>query len=1059
MEGLYSKPLRVYLLLGALVIWGLISGLSLPVSLFPTSSQPTLSVNVSYGSFTAQQFFETIGQELEPKLQTARAGTVKVENLIAQYNDRSVNYRMRFDWGANAEEARKAVEAITTAFFSSRELAIRRSVSVNNWNENQGFLAISFFSPLRSLDEVYEIVFPLITPMQAKIPDADSVGLFNPSNKEINVQLSPEKMALHQISTSHIEETLRSSVQSLSGGTLHVGEKDLQLNIPKSVLSIEALGLIRVSPINQAPVLLKDIAEISTTVSAEGNQKFKTSGVESLILFARPKEGGNVKRMADGIVDQVDQLSTQLPKDIQHKVLVNPSNFINDSIIGVLREVGLAAFLAVIVLFLFIGSFRNVATAAIEIPISLVMAFIMMKFAGMNLNLISLGGLALSAGMNVDASVVVLENIFRHLQDKPDDLPMTERIKAVIAAVNEVKLPIIASTIASLVVFTPLVFTEGLTNALLGDLAKAVIFSHGLSAVVALILVPTIRLHLMRRGSVAHVKSPIEGWLVRLDRFYRKTLTQFLHSSRAQWITFGSVILALPLLFVFIVPSLPKEVIGRPETDWVIVGLYSPNINTTQLLEAELEKLEIVIFEQFQTEIDYTFMQIQGAQNGHIMMHLKSRKMMEKTFAKAEKIFKNTPLIYYWIEKWNPSELKIPDPPDFRIEIVGGSTIQRFQVAEDVTNLITSNDVFDKVRNEPSVQRSQFITIDPLYQYSAASEVMTRNELSHYLRTATEGLFVENISQDDKVFPIYMRFPSARTASLDELKALPIGFEGRLIPLGAIARFSVQNRAPEIYRENLTSIAAVTGRLNSDNRKKIEEKKLEAQAIVNSVRERMNKNTSISHADMPIIQVTTPNPELQKALRELGIAILISIALVFLVMILQLGDVVQSALVMVSIPLGLIGVILSLYIFGSTLSLNSGLGTILLNGIAVANSIILVDFIQKLFNQGKTAAEATVQASTARLRPILMTSLTTVLGMLPIALGMGEGGKILQPLGIAVCGGLWVSMLMTLYIVPALQYQYLKRKEKVQPLHLNKLEIHNLDFISSSTEQNLEQHP
>jgi multidrug efflux pump subunit AcrB len=182
--------------------------------------------------------------------------------------------------------------------------------------------------------------------------------------------------------------------------------------------------------------------------------------------------------------------------------------------------------------------------------------------------------------------------------------------------------------------------------------------------------------------------------------------------------------------------------------------------------------------------------------------------------------------------------------------------------------------------------------------------------------------------------------------------------------------------------------------------------------------------------DQPTLIEVQPDLELQESLDQLKTAIAISILLVFLVMVLQLGDVVHSLLVLVAIPLGFIGVVSSLFIFQSSLSLNSGLGTILLNGIAVANSIILVDFIKKLHDQGRDAKRATLEASLARVRPILMTSLTTVLGMLPIALGFGEGGKILQPLGIAVCGGLWISTLLTLYIVPALQYMYLSRKER-----------------------------
>jgi hydrophobic/amphiphilic exporter-1 (mainly G- bacteria), HAE1 family len=1038
-----------------LALWGVMSGMSLPVSLFPMSNQPMVVVSLNYGSLTPQQFFESIGRDFESKLQGIKVGDIGVENQTARYRDKSVRYNLRFGWGADPQEAMKTTETLATSFVSSQELGIRRSLSVRTWRQNSGFLAVSFYSPLRSLDELYDMLLPLTMPIEAQVPDADSVGLFNPSGKEINLKLSPEKMALHHLTTSQIEYAVRDSVTALSGGTVRIGERELQLNIPKAASSIENLGYIRVSAVSQSPVLLKDVAQISVMVSKESERKFKTSGSDSLILFANPKDGGNIKRMADDIMAELDRLKSQWPEDVEFQVLVNPSDFINESVQGVLREVGVAAFLAVLVLFLFIGSLKNVATAAIEIPLSLIMAFILMKLTGMNLNMISLGGLALSAGMNVDASVVVLENIFRHFEGKSKDLSYSERMTVILAAVKEVRKPIIASTIASLVVFMPLVFTHGLTNSLLGDLAKAVIFSHGLSAIVALILVPTIRLQLMASGEISHTSSPVEGLLFKLESFYRSSLTWFLRSGRTQFTTVLAVIIALPLLVVLILPKLKKEVVGRPETDWLIVGLNSSLISTAKQMESEVSALELDLFKNFGADIKYTFTQIEGSHDGYVMMRLKSRHRVEELSTKAEEIYKNTPTLSYWIEKWNPSELQIPNPPDFKVEIVGGTSNQRFLAGEDLRMKFSDQGVFDNKETEPGLRRGQSIVIEPLNQFTSSSEVLTRSDLSHYLRTASEGLFVEKISEGIKTLPIYLRFPEERTQSLEQIQALPIGFEGKLIPLGALAHFSLKPQTPEIYRLNQTSMISITGKMNKVNEGKAKESVALASKIVEEYSQKLQSDPKVAVGDRPSFNLPEVDKELREALDQLKTAVLISALLVFIVMMIQLGDLAQAGLVMVSIPLGIIGVVVSLYIFGSSLSLNSGLGTILLNGIAVANSIILVDFIQKLFTEGRSALEATVVASTTRLRPILMTSLTTVLGMLPIALGLGEGGKILQPLGVAVCGGLWVSSLMTLYIVPALQFQYLKYLEtrtKAKAFQSAKLAFLNFEAANSESQ-------
>lgn len=1024
MNHLYTKPLRVYVILGALALWGVFSGLQLPISLFPNSSQITIAANIPTGALSSQQFFEAYGRELEASLQGLKVDNVSVKELRADYRNQSTAYRILFEWGAEPDKAINEVKNLVNTYFANSGEEIRRGISVYSWNENRGFFAVSFFSPMRSLDDLYQTLEPMITPLQSQIEDAGDFGLWNPNRKEITVRLIPEKMAQYEITTVQIQRAIQASVVGLTGGTLRLGEKDYLIDLPKNIENIESLSLIRVSPRGNTPIFLKDVAKITSGVSKDSRQKFKTSGVESLILFANPKEGGNIKKMADQIMAQMKILEKQWPADVQYKILVNPSEFINKSVLSVVHEVFLAAFLAVIVLFIFIGSFKNVITAAIEIPLSLLMAFIMMRLAGMNLNLISLGGLALSAGMNVDASVVVLENIVRHFEHKKGPLSYQDKVRTVIEAVGEVRLPIIASTLASLVVFFPLIFTQGLTHSLLGDLAKAVIFSHGLSAVVALILVPTIRLQLLASGQSLEAVSPMEPFLLKLESFYRSSLETFLSRKRLQLGVFGSVLVLLPILIFLVLPRLDKEVIGKPDSDWLMVGVSSPSFSTIKQMESELDSLEVSIAQNFGDEMLYTFTQIQGPHDGNIMVRIKHKDKIAKLVEKAEELYKNTPTKFYWVDYWNPSELSIPDPPHYRLEVTGGEPGKRLQAAQDIQALLLEKGVFDKVRVTPTADKEKEIRIQPYLNSGSESEVLTKEELAHYFRVVTDGVYAERIFQKQQELPIYLRLNAEDVKSVDELKAFPVGFEGRLIPLGALAQISLEDRPPRIYREDQKSLIVLSGRLNKSQMGQKKERAEQAEDVV-----RQFKNKYHSNDPLPSLVEVQPDKELQQSLNQLKWAVAISILLVFITMVIQLGDVVHSLLVLVAIPLGFIGVLISLFVFKSTLSLNSGLGTILLNGIAVANSIILVDFIRKLHQSGKDAKTATIEASLARIRPILMTSLTTVLGMLPVALGFGEGGKILQPLGIAVCGGLWVSTLLTLYIVPALQYLYLARKK------------------------------
>lgn len=1024
MGSVYTSPLRVYLVLALLALWGALSGFSLPISLFPNSSKPKINVSVPYGDLTAHEFSRTYGWIIENQVKGLLVDGKGVENLTTHYRGKDVDFTVEFEWGVPGQKALRDVQTLMAALSASWPEESRRSYGVNVWNENGGFLALSFYSPLRSLDDLYDELSPLLDPIGSKVPDASSVGLYNPNQKHVEILVNPERLAALHLLPSDLERAIQGSNNSLSGGRLQMGENRIAIEFPRDLSGLDELRNLPILTRGGVRLQLKDVATVQLVQQTKSQQAFKTSGVPSLILFANPKPGGNIKKMADDILAEITRLKPQMAADIEYKILVNPSEFINSSIKSVLHEVGLAALLAVLILFLFIGSLKNVVTAAIEIPMSIVLAFVLMKAFDMNLNLISLGGLALSAGMNVDASVVVMENIFRHFEKAKGHLSAEDRLKVLLGAVREVWMPILASTIASLVVFLPLILTSGLTNSILGDLAKAVVFSHSMSAIVALVLVPTVRLQMMRNETSFHLKSPIEGLFRRLESGYARALAAFIASPKAKGIAFASVAIALGGLVVFVLPRLPKEIIGRPETDWVILGMSTPTFTEARQLDSFSEKLEYDLNEKYGDRISYTFTQLFGSRSGMVMMRLKNRKDMDFLWKDIEQNYSNSPTVSYWVEPWNPSELPIPNPPHLRWEVRGATPEERMKVAEELRILISEAQTFPRVRTQPDSWKEQQVVMKPYFDVLArmrASNGLQLTDLAQYVRVATEGKWVGDLSVGLKSYSMDMAVIPGRVRAVEDLKGLPIGLGAKVVPLGALADVRVQSEHPGVFRYNMAEMTILTARENEANKRQVSAKQDEARKLLEDWK---SKNASSKAS----VLWTTPDLEIQQALEQLKWALALSVLLIFMTMVLQFGDVVHALLVLVAIPLGMIGVLSSLFVFQSTLSLNSVLGMILLNGIAVANSIILVDFMKKLVDQGLSPDEAAIEASRARLRPILMTSLTTVLGMVPIALGFGEGGRILQPLGIAVAGGLWISMILTIFAVPALQAAYLNRR-------------------------------
>ena len=306
---------------------------------------------------------------------------------------------------------------------------------------------------------------------------------------------------------------------------------------------------------------------------------------------------------------------------------------------------------------------------------------------------------------------------------------------------------------------------------------------------------------------------------------------------------------------------------------------------------------------------------------------------------------------------------------------------------------------------------------------------MTMDDIFEQMRTQTSGRYLEDYPFGDKSYSVSIGIAGDPAHSMDEIGSWSVPFGGKIVPLKALADIKKVPRPPLIRRVNDREVNFVYGKLPKLSRSEAPERRIQATEVVNTWRKDYEARNPKAD-ERPKVEIEDGEQEITDAITQLSFAIGWSIVLIFLTMVIQFGSLVEPLIVLAAIPLGFVGVLASLFVFQSSLSLNSALGVILLNGIAVANSIILVDFTKKLVAEGLQPTAAATQAARARLRPILITSLTTVLGMLPIACGLGEGGKVLQPLGIAVAGGLWVSMLLTLFAVPALHVAYLNASQR-----------------------------
>ena len=1018
LKNILSNPKRLFVIILVLSSFGLYCGMNLPVSMYPASSKPVVNMWVPYGTHSSDSFREDFGKTIESRIREISNSKIQVDYIDAYYEEDGAYFEVEFAWNTEFDLAKKEIESVAANISSSLPKEISDRIGVWQRNKNSGFFAASLYSPEMSLRDLFYKLEPILKPELDKITDAEQAVVWNPERYAVSVQLQPDKMTAYGLYPSDVKNAIYNSLSSLSGSQVKYGKQLQKFEIQASVNNVEELERLTLSHGNKL-IYLKDIASIDYGRDLHRERSFKTNGINSLILFAKPKAGSNVKKMSEDILKVLKDNKELLPASLQTKVIVDPSTTIQNSINNLSKDVVVAACMSVLVLFLFIGGLKNIGTAAIEIPLSMILSFIFMKYTGMNLNLISLGGLALAAGMNVDASIVIMENIFRKRElwakQNKNCETFSERVLLVKEAVSEVALPVILSIATTLIVFIPMAMTSDLTNAILGDLARAVIYSHAISGIVALVVVPTVRVVVL--GNYRLQKAPLENFLVRLQKIHEKLLLRILDIPKIKIISIFGIFSLLTVLSLTIIPNLPKEVIGKPSSEWVYMYINAYDTQSSRHMENIMQEVEVRALDLLPGKVDYTWLEKHNMNGGQIMFRLFNPKDMKEAEEILKKEFINTPDRNYSVSNWNPAELPLPRENHFHA-IIKGNEKDIYKTASKLKSYLKEKNIYDRIWENPNVKSDFSFIFKPdharwalLNQNGAQISPSHIADISHLTK---EPLKLGNLQFNGRSTDIKMSILDKRYQDPDQLRAYPIKIGEKIIPLNALGNFEVVKKPSRLLVRNFQPQIELFGTLEKD------EKGWEK--IFFKTKEDLEKNMSQFNSESTSIEIVYPQKDLKNALGQLSNSLLISIALIFLILWLQFQSIKQVGIIMMTIPFGIIGGLLALYCFGSFLSLNSALGIILLNGITVNNSILLTDVTNTLRASGLRGKDLVITATKKRLRPILITSLTTILGMFPIALGMGDGGKILQPLGIAVSCGLFIATALTLIIVPALLY-------------------------------------
>ena len=1021
----FLNPTRIYIAFALLMVAGIASYNSIPVALFPNATKPEISVIIPYDQTNRENFIQGEGKKLENDFKKIRVKSCDIDEVNAEYTFEDVYYKILGSWGDDADVCLKEVNHILNLYKAKKDKFLNEITHSYINSQGSGFYLASFYSSHYNAEEIYDEINEVIVPKIKSIKHADEVSLFNPEEKIIRVLLDPYQLARLSLTPVKISEQINNNIKIEHLNKIKQHGEDISLEFKGFITKWQDLKNLLINTDSGSKIRLDKIAKIELS-NPQDRLVYRIDNGAAVILKITPKPDANIKSLSDKINEIIKSSFEEglVSNKVNYVINVNPGDLISEAINNVIHEVLLCSIIAVIILFIFLGNFSGTITTIIEIPTSILLSFILLKLTNIQINLISLGGLALSVGMNVDASIVVIESIMKQLSKIKKNTSYIEIANRVIDAVRSVAVPLVLSTATSLIVFIPLYFTSDITFAILGDLVLAVSYSHTLSLFIAMILIPTIRLHMVKILGLPNTTSTIpiiSNNLNKIYALYCNSLLTFINHRVLFKITSIMILLSIIFASIFILNSLPKRIMDKPATNIIGVSIDYPKSKSFHGMESTVSMFEKKVKEIFPKEIHSTFSNIYQKDNAFFAIFLHNKNEFQRIFDRLEEIVKSSIEVNYRLFPWSPSSLPLPEVEDWKVRFYGKD---KFNISKAINYLyyeLRDND-FNSVHVKGAkdyLKKTNNKYLFSIKENIPHNEDIYRNILD-YISLSNGEKNIDKINFREKQRDIVLGFPEYTKNNISTILSLPVRKKGYIVPLRALVDISEDyDGETRIFRKNGEYYYSLS---TTFTEKEKEHEYLLLQKL-QSLLTNFKLDILPNITNGVTISIVDTKIELTKAMYDLGISISLSLLIMFLVLYLRFHSVAQVLIIMSAIPFGYLGVLLSLYIFNSSISLNSILGIILLNGISVANSILLVEMITRLYKQGKNIKEAILLTARERIRPILITSLTTILGMAPIAYGYGEGGKVLQPLGIAVCGGLWISLIFTLYIVPSCMYK------------------------------------
>lgn len=1007
-----KRPVSVIIIVAVIMLLGFVSFSRTSVDLLPDMNFPMAVVITSYNGAGPEEVESQVTKTLESSLNSLS----NISEIQSTSSEGSSMIMVMFDWDTNMDSAMLDIRE-NISFVESFLPEGAGKPMVIKMDPNMMPIIQIGVSGGENLEQVQDIAEDIIEPRLSRIPEIASVVLTGGNVRQISVEVDPVKLDNYGLSLAQVTGVLKTENFNMSGGQYDQGERQYYVRNLQQFESIDDIKNVRILTATGQAIRLGDIAAIEEGYK-KATQITRVNGVPAVGIHCLKQTGANTVNASQKVIAELDKMEKEMDVDLDVSVVMNQADYIQQAIQNTEKMILEGAILAILVIFLFLRNMRSTLIIFTAIPVSIITTFILMYFTNSTVNLITMGGLALGVGRIVDDSIVVFENIYRHRQmgESPMDAARN--------GASEVGGAVIAATLTIIAVFAPIALVKGLTSILFRPLAITICCAILASLFVALTIIPLMASRMltdetMEKLSRLNVMSGnkitdrFSRWLDGLSDRYSNLLRATLKRRRRVVVIVTVMMLlslaAVPLVGAEFMPTMDSgEISIKVEMDKG--SMLSSTNEVADEIEAKIKTIPEVELIFTSMGSDSTMLMGGGTDTDIATMYVKlcprgeRDKDVNTVSEDIRALVSGIPGAKIEVSVMDSTTGMASGGGPINIQVRGDD----LQVLKDI-----SSQVADIVRKVPGTREvvSSLTDGTPELQVKidrdrAAAYGLTPIQVSSEISAAMQGSVATQYRVEGDEIDVNVTYLSDGVKDIDYLKNLSVrSAMGTTVKLSQIANFVVEQGPVSISRQDQVRVAGINAYLYNRDLK----------SVIADIQTEVNK------LQLPVgyeIEYTGQNQQMNETFGDLAIALVLALILVYAVMAVQYESFFGPFVIMFSVPTAFIGIVLSLLLTGRSLSVPAFIGMIMLVGVAVSNAIVFVDYLKQQLDKGMDRDEAIIETGRVRLRPILMTAFSTILAMLPLALGLGEGGEYQAPLATVVIGGLLVSTLITLVLVP-----------------------------------------